>query len=54
MLLINLTKNVKNKYFLLSSWNMRENLVRSIIELEVMISHTKETEVIVPKENYDK
>ena len=52
--LINLTKNVKNKYFLLSSWNMRENLVRSIIELEVVISHTKETEVIIPEEKHVK
>ena len=33
--------------------NTRENLVRSIIELEVVISHAKETEVIIPEEYYD-
>ena len=30
---------------------MRLNLIRSIVELEVVISHAKETEVIMPEKN---
>ena len=30
---------------------VRLNLIRSIVELEVVISHAKETEVIIPEKN---
>ena len=33
---------------------VRLNLIRSVVELEVVISHAKETEVIVPEKNNDK
>ena len=30
---------------------VRLNLIRSVVELEVVISHAKETEVIIPEKN---